>query len=131
MSWKPEYQELLEAVALKATQAEGDPFKILDGALDDFFADTEQRRFKYSPSGLNFGFDTYAVAVLEREAEAFKAQKRAKRDAELAAIDAAILAKDAAEKAARRQNGWTDGHGRKPMADPLAEIMRSFARNAD
>ncbi len=98
-----EHREKLQEVAEKATQAPGSTVAILTGAVDGFIVDPSQREFRYSPHGLAHGFDTYAADVLEQEAEAFNAQKRAKRDAELAAMDAAILTKDAEKKVARRE----------------------------
>ena len=122
--WKDEHREQLEAVVRKARKAPGDTREILNGALDGFFADPAQLKFRYSPHGLAHGFDTYAADVLEQEAKAFNAQKRAKRDAELAAMDAAILAKDAEKKAAQRAEPEAKRNGQGPMA--VAELMRSI-----
>jgi hypothetical protein len=103
--WKPEHQEYLDAVAFKATGSPGDTLTILKGALDGFFADPTQLKYRYSPAGLAHGFDTYTAPIREQEAEAFKEEKRAKIDAKLEAGDAAILARDAARKAERKANG--------------------------
>jgi len=119
-----EHREKLQEVVEKATQAPGSTVSILTGAVDGFIAAPSQREFRYSPHGLAHGFDTYAADVLEQEAEAFSAQKRAKRDEELAAMDAAILARDAEKKAARRAEREAKRNGQDPVA--LAELMRSI-----
>jgi len=124
--WKPEHQEHLYAVVLKATGAPGDTFTILTGALDGFFADPTQLKYRYSPAGLAHGFDTYTAPILEQEAEAFKAQKRAETDAKLAVMDAAILARDAEKKAARRAEPEEKRNGQSTMADGVAELIRSL-----
>jgi len=100
--WKPEHREHLGDVALKASNSPGDAIGIMSAALDAFFADSSQAKYRYSPAGLAHGFDTYAAEALEQEAQALNDRKRAKRDAELEAIDAAILAADEAKKAKRK-----------------------------
>ena len=119
--WKPEHQEHLDAVVLRASRTPGDTFKILTEALDGFFVDPTQLKYRYSPAGLAHGFDKYAAPILEQEAEAFKKEKRAKIDAKLEAIDAAILAKDAEKKAERKANGTPDERGAEPVA--IAELV--------
>jgi hypothetical protein len=119
--WKPEHQEHLDAVVLRASRTPGDTFKLLTEALDGFFVDPTQLKYRYSPAGLAHGFDKYAAPILEQEAEAFKEEKRAKIDAKLAAGDAAILARDAARKAERKANGTPNERGAEPVA--IAELV--------
>jgi hypothetical protein len=118
--WKPEHQEHLDAVVLRASRTPGDTFKILTEALDGFFVDPTQLKYRYSPAGLAHGFDKYAAPILEQEAEAFKAQKRAKIDAELEAGDAIILARDAEKKAARKAEREASETPDERGADPVA-----------
>jgi hypothetical protein len=121
--WKDENQGQLEAVVRKARKAPGDTGKILNGALDGFFADPAQLKYRYSPAGLAHGFDTYAAEVLEQEAEAFSARKRVERDKKRAAGDAAILARDAEKKAklrAEREANETPG---EREAEAVAELV--------
>ena len=127
---KPADREHLEAVARKAIDAPGDTVAILTGAVGVFFADDTQRKYRYSPAGLAHGFDTYAAEVLERQAEAFKAQKRAAQDEKLKAIDAAIFAREAQQKAARQRQPEANGTAarRGGPAEPLAEPLVSIAK---
>jgi hypothetical protein len=109
--WKPEYQTHLEAIVRQASEAEGDTFKVLTGGVDAFFKDPEQRKWRFAPPGLDWGFAEYAAEVLEQEAAEASARKRIEQEKKLAAIDAAILAKDEEKKAARRAEREANGTG--------------------
>jgi len=109
---KPEHQGLLEAVVLKATEAPGDTFKILAGGVDAFLADPDQRKFKYAPSGLNFGFAQYATPILEQEKAEASARKIAEKDAEYERIRDEYAERDWRQKQAQKQEREQNGTSR-------------------
>jgi hypothetical protein len=112
LPWKPEHQGLLEAVALKATEAPGDTFKVLTGGVDAFLADPDQRKFKYAPTGLNFGFATYAAPILEQENAEASARKIAEKDAEYERIRDEYAERDWRQKQAQKQEREQNGTSR-------------------
>jgi hypothetical protein len=112
LPWKPEHQGLLEAVALKATGAPGDAFKVLTGGVDAFLADPDQRKFKYAPSGLNFGFAKYAAPILEQERAEASARKIAEKDAEYERIRDEYAERDWRQKQAQKQEREQNGTSR-------------------
>jgi hypothetical protein len=122
--WKPEHQEHLESIVQQASEAEGDTFKVLTGGMDAFFKDLDQRKWRFAPPGLAWGFAEYAAPILEQEATEASARKRVEQDEKLAAMDAAILARDAERKAERKANGTPGERGAEPVA--IAELMRSI-----
>jgi hypothetical protein len=73
---------------------------------------------------LAWGFVEYAAPILEQEATEASARKRVEQDEKLAAMDAAILARDAERKAERKANGTPGERGAEPVA--IAELMRSI-----
>lgn len=109
LPWKPEHQGLLEAVALKASEAPGDTYKVLRSIVDAFFADSNQEKFKYAPSGLHYGFDKYAAPILEQAKAEARDRKRAEKDAEYVRIrdeyDERAWQEKQARKQEREQNG--------------------------
>jgi hypothetical protein len=109
LPWKPEQQKLLEGIVQQASEAEGNTFKVLTGGVDAFLADPDQRKFKYAPSGLAFGFAKYAAPILEQEKAEASARKIAEKDAEYERIrdeyaEGAWRQKQA-QKQEREQNG--------------------------
>ena len=121
--WKDKNQEQLEAVVRKARNAPGDTGKILNGALEGFFADAAQLKYWYSPAGLAHGFDTYAAPILEQEATEASARKRVEQDKKRAAGDAAIIARDEARKAERQAEREANETPGERGAEPIAKLM--------
>jgi hypothetical protein len=119
--WKPEHQTHLESIVQQASEAEGDTFKVLTGGMDAFFKDPDQRKWRFAPPGLAWGFAEYAAPILEQEATEASARKRVEQDEKLAAMDAAILARDAERKAERKANGTPNERGAEPVA--IAELV--------
>jgi hypothetical protein len=117
LDWKSEYQEHLEVIAEKATKAPGDTLKILSAALDAFFGKPEQKKFKYAPSGLAFGFDTYAAEVLEQEKEEAKAHKIAEKDAEYDRVKAEY--EDRADQERKRKRQQREANGEAVLGNNL------------
>lgn len=125
---KPADRERLEAVARKAIDAPGDTVAILTGAVDAFFADPDQLKYRYSPAGLAYGFDRYAAEALGVEAEAFKAQKRAESDAAYQRAKAAHEARADEERKQRQRQREANGtplRGRN--LEPLAGLVPTIS----
>jgi hypothetical protein len=112
LRWKPEHQELLEGIVRQASEAEGDTFKVLTGGVDAFLADPDQRKFKYAPTGLNFGFATYAGPILEQEKAEASARKIAEKDAEYERIRDEYAERDWRQKQAQKQEREQNGTSR-------------------
>ena len=121
--WKPEHQTHLESIVQQASEAEGDTFKVLTGGMDAFFKDPDQRKWRFAPPGLAWGFAEYAAPILEQEATEASARKRVEQDEKLAALDAAILARDAEEKAARRAERKANETPGEREAEAVAELV--------
>jgi len=123
--WKPEHQTHLESIVQQASEAEGDTFKVLTGGMDAFFKDPDQRKWRFAPPGLAWGFAEYAAPILEQEAAQTRARKRVEQDEKLAAGDAAILARDAERKAERRAERKANETPGEREAEPvaMAELM--------
>jgi hypothetical protein len=129
--WKADYLEHVESIALKASQAKGDTFKILTAALDAFFVDTEQQGFRCNPKGLDWKWDQFARPYLEQ----IELETRERRIAELDAKyqrDLEAEGRKRLQKALERnpewqQNGGTPGSSGNPLADDVAELMHSIS----
>jgi hypothetical protein len=122
--WNPQHQPHLDSIVLKASEANGDTSAILTAALDAFFADSEQQGFGCIPPGLDWKWDQFAGPHLEQAAAAVR--KRRTEAAERRHQEAKRKAeeqhtREVAERARQREQ-----NGQGPMADDVAELMRSI-----
>jgi hypothetical protein len=110
--WKPEYQTHLEGIVRQASEAEGDTFKVLTGGMDAFFKDPGQRKWRFAPPGLDWGFAEYAAPILEQENEEAKARKIADKTAEYERIRDEYAERDWRQKQAKKQEREQNGTSR-------------------
>jgi hypothetical protein len=110
--WKPEYQTHLEGIVRQASEAEGDTFKVLTGGMDAFFKDPEQRKWRFAPPGLDWGFAEYAAPILEQGAAEASARKIAEKDAEYDRIRDEYAERDWQKKQARKRQREQNGTSR-------------------
>jgi hypothetical protein len=110
--WKPEHQEHLESIVQQASEAEGDTFKVLTGGMDAFFKDPEQRKWRFAPPGLDWGFAEYAAPILEQGAAEASARKIAEKDAEYDRIRDEYAERDWQKKQARKRQREQNGTSR-------------------
>ena len=129
--WKPEHQEQLEAVVLKATRAPGDTFKILNEALDGFFADPTQLKYRHSPAGLAHGFDKYAAPILEEERAEASARKIAEKEAEYERIRDEYAERDWRQKQAQKKEREQNGTERVAAVPPEATSEPTYRNGSD
>jgi hypothetical protein len=122
--WKPEYQPHVDTIVRKASEAAGDRIAILIAALDAFFADSEQQRFGCIPPGLDWKWDQFAGPYLEQHAASERERKREaaeqqyQKEKRLAEAVHMQKVRERAQRQERNRQG--------PMADPVAELMRSI-----
>jgi hypothetical protein len=122
--WKPDYQPHLDSIVRKASEAAGDTIAILTAALDAFFADSEQQRFGCIPPGLDWKWDQFAGPYLEQTAA--EERKRKREAAEQRYQEAKRLAEAEHMQKVRERAQRQEQNGQGPMADPVAELMRSI-----
>lgn len=125
--WKPDQLSRFDDIERRASE-EADPGAILAAALDGFFADSDQRKYRHVPQGLLIGWNQYVAPVREQiEADA-RQRQIAERDAEYEREKARYEARAEAERMRKRQerqsNGSRDGRGCQPTA--LAELLEAI-----